>query len=74
MTPLRRPPSEVAESQVILEDLVTQLGLARMVALLAEIATRRADIVRVSGDDLKAAVWMHDVRILERAAQALDGD
>lgn len=74
MTPLGRPRSDVVESQVILEDLVAQFGLARVVALLAEIATRRADTVRLSGDDLKATVWMHDARLLERAAQALDGE
>jgi type IV secretory pathway VirB10-like protein len=43
-------------------------------ALLAEIASRRSEAVLLSGEHLKAAVWTHDARILDRASRALDGD
>jgi hypothetical protein len=58
----------------ILEGLVTQLGLAGVVGLLAEIASQRSEVFLLSGDDLKAAVWIHDAKTLDRAARALDGD
>lgn len=58
----------------ILEGLVTQLGLARVVGLLAEIASRRSEVLLLSGDDLRAAVWIHDAKTLDRVVRALDGD
>lgn len=58
----------------ILEALVTQLGVAGVVGLLAEIATRRSEVLLLSGEDLKAAVWVHEAKILDRASRALDGD
>ena len=65
-----------SESQAIemLESLVTQLGLAAVVGLLAEIASRRAEVLLLAGEDLKAAVWTHDAKALDRAARALDGE
>lgn len=58
----------------ILEALVTELGVAGVVSLLAEIASRRSEAVLPPGEHLKAAAWTHDAEILDRASRALDGD
>jgi len=64
------------ESQAIemLESFVTPLGLAAVMGLLAEIASRRAEVLLLAGEDLKAAVWTHDAEALDRAARTLDGE
>jgi hypothetical protein len=58
----------------ILEALVQQLGVSRVVGLLAEISNRRSEAVLLSREPLKAAVWTHDAKILDRASRELDGD
>jgi hypothetical protein len=63
-----------ARSIEILEALVAQRGLAGVVGLLAEIASRRSEVLLLAGEDLKAAVWTHDAKTLDRAARTLDGD
>jgi hypothetical protein len=79
MSPLRKQSggggaNNDSQAIEILEALVTQLGLAGVVGLLAEIASRRSEVWFLSGDGLKAAVWTHDAKILDRAARALGGD
>lgn len=63
-----------AQAREILGALVAQLGPSGVVGLLAEIANRRAEVLLLAGEDLKAAVWTHDAKTLDRAAGALDGD
>jgi hypothetical protein len=49
-------------------------GCPGVVGLFAEIANRRAEVLLLAGEDLKAAVWTHDAKALDRAARTLDGD
>ena len=78
MSPLRGPSGAGAHNGSppieILEALVTQLGLAGVAGLLGEIGSRRAEVLGLSGDDLKAAVWVHHAKILDRTARSLDGE
>jgi hypothetical protein len=63
-----------AQAIEILEAFVAQLGLPSVVELLAEIANRRAELLLLAGEDVKAAAWTHDAKALDRAARTLDGD
>jgi hypothetical protein len=79
MSPLRarsatRSTKRDTDAVDVLEALVVQLGIGRVVGLLAEIVARRSDAVLLSGEHLKAGIWLQDAKILERAARALDGD
>ncbi len=79
MPSLRKPSgvegaNDDSQAIEIVEVLVAQLGLAGVVGLLAEIASRRSEVFLLAGEDLKAAVWTHDAKTLDRAARALDGD
>ncbi len=58
----------------ILETLVNRLGVANVIGLLADIATRRSEEALVSGDHLKAGVSVHQASVLDRAVTQLDGD
>lgn len=51
--------------------LITQLGVAGVVALIAEITEQQSDYFLLSGERQKATQCMRDFQILQRAAQVL---
>lgn len=59
------------DAVAVISSLIAQLGVAALVALIAEITEQQSDYFLLSGERQKAAQCMRDVRILHRAAQML---
>jgi hypothetical protein len=53
-------------------ELIRNLGVAGVVALIAEITEQQADYLLLSGERQKATRCMRDVRVLQRAVQMLE--
>ena len=51
--------------------LVTQLGVAALVALIADITEQQSDYFLLSGERQKATQCMRHVRILQKTAHVL---
>ena len=52
--------------------LITRLGVAGLVALIAEITEQQADYLLLSGERQKAAQCMRDFRVLQQATRMLE--
>lgn len=60
-----------ADGVTAVSRLIAQLGVAGLVALIAEISEQQSDYFLLSGERQKATQCMRDVRILRRAVQGL---
>jgi Tfp pilus assembly protein PilN len=56
----------------IVSQLIRQLSVAGVVALIAEITEPQTDYVLLSGEQQKATRCMHDVRVLQQTAHTLE--
>lgn len=54
--------------------LITQLGVAGLLVVMAEISEQQSDRLLLSGERQKAWQCMRDFRVLERAAQTLGNE
>lgn len=68
---MESPQTDVRDVVPVLSQLIVQLGVGALVALIADITEQQSDYFLLSGERQKAAQCMRDVRILQRAAQTL---
>lgn len=63
--------SKQSEPGEVVTRLITQLGVARLIALVADITHEEADRLLMAGDRQNAVSHMRDFRIVQRAADLL---
>jgi hypothetical protein len=60
-----------SEPVTVVSRLITELGVARLIGLVADITHEEADRLLMAGDRQNAARHMRDFRIVQRAAEPL---
>jgi hypothetical protein len=68
---MESPQTDARDVVPVVSQLIAQLGVGALVALIADITEQQSDYFLLSGERQKAVQCMRDVRILQRAAQTL---
>ena len=65
------PQADDTDTIAAISRLVAQLGVAELIAVIADMTKEKSDRLLLAGDRQKATQCMRDFRILQRAAQML---
>jgi hypothetical protein len=68
---MRSQQADEMDTTAVIGRLVAQLGVAELIAVIADMTKEESDSLLLAGDRQKASQWMRDFRILQRAAQML---